>query len=58
MLNVSEGVRKALILIPTQPPLLAKARVALRRKHLAHPEPVLRASMLAGPGCCRNGTCS
>jgi len=34
MLNLSDGVKKALILIPTQP-LPAKTRVALRRKHLA-----------------------
>tara|TARA_R110000823_G_scaffold119998_9_gene244396 strand:- start:16400 stop:17341 length:942 start_codon:yes stop_codon:yes gene_type:complete len=34
MLNVSDGVKKALILIPTQP-LPAKVRVALRRKQLA-----------------------
>jgi hypothetical protein len=33
-LNLSDGVKKALILIPTQP-LPAKTRVALRRKHLA-----------------------
>ncbi|MCB1842145.1 MAG: sulfotransferase domain-containing protein [Halioglobus sp.] len=37
MLNVSDGVKKALILIPTQP-LPARARVALRRKHLARLE--------------------
>ena len=34
MLNLSDGVKKALILIPTQP-LPAGLRVALRRKHLA-----------------------
>ena len=34
MFNLSDGVKKALILIPTQP-LPAKTRVALRRKHLA-----------------------
>ena len=34
MFNLSDGVKKALILIPTQP-LPAKARVAVRRKHLA-----------------------
>ncbi|MDZ7783636.1 MAG: sulfotransferase domain-containing protein [Halioglobus sp.] len=34
MFNLSDGVRKALILIPTQP-LPANARVALRRKYLA-----------------------
>ena len=33
MLNLSDGVKKALILIPTQS-LPAKTRVALRRKHL------------------------
>ena len=37
MLNLSDGVKKALILIPTQP-LPAKTRVALRRKHLAELE--------------------
>lgn len=37
MLNLSDGVKKALILIPTQP-LPAKTRVALRRKHLARLE--------------------
>lgn len=37
MLNLSDGVKKALILIPTQP-LPAKSRVALRRKHLARLE--------------------
>lgn len=37
MLNLSDGVKKALILIPTQP-LPAKARVALRRKYLAELE--------------------
>ncbi|MEH6634732.1 MAG: sulfotransferase domain-containing protein [Halioglobus sp.] len=34
MFNLSDGVKKALILIPTEP-LPAKKRVALRRKHLA-----------------------
>jgi hypothetical protein len=34
MLNLSDGVKKALILIPTQP-LPAGLRVSLRRKHLA-----------------------
>ena len=34
MFNLSDGVKKALILIPTQP-LPAKTRVAVRRKHLA-----------------------
>ncbi|GAB5450870.1 MAG: sulfotransferase domain-containing protein [Halioglobus sp.] len=34
MLNLSDGVKKALILIPTQP-MPAKTRVALRRKQLA-----------------------
>jgi hypothetical protein len=34
MFNLSDGVKKALILIPTQP-LPAKTRVAIRRKHLA-----------------------
>jgi hypothetical protein len=34
MFNLSDGVKKALILIPTEP-LPAKTRVALRRKHLA-----------------------
>jgi len=34
MFNLSDGVKKALILIPTQP-LPAKTRVSLRRKHLA-----------------------
>jgi hypothetical protein len=34
MFNLSDGVKKALILIPTQP-LPAGVRVALRRKHLA-----------------------
>ena len=33
MLNLSDGVKKALILIPTQP-LPAKVRVAQRRKRL------------------------
>ena len=37
MLNLSDGVKKALILIPTEP-LPAKTRVALRRKHLAELE--------------------
>jgi hypothetical protein len=37
MFNLSDGVKKALILIPTQP-LPAKARVALRRKYLAELE--------------------
>lgn len=37
MLNLSDGVKKALILIPTQP-LPANTRVALRRKHLAELE--------------------
>jgi hypothetical protein len=37
MLNLSDGVKKALILIPTQP-LPANTRVALRRKHLARLE--------------------
>jgi hypothetical protein len=37
MFNLSDGVRKALILIPTQP-LPANTRVALRRKHLANLE--------------------
>lgn len=37
MFNLSDGVKKALILIPTQP-LPAKTRVALRRKHLAELE--------------------
>ncbi len=37
MFNLSDGVKKALILIPTQP-LPAKTRVALRRKHLANLE--------------------
>ena len=37
MLNLSDGVKKALILIPTQP-LPARARVAVRRKHLARLE--------------------
>tara|TARA_R110002049_G_scaffold31098_5_gene105841 strand:+ start:1 stop:942 length:942 start_codon:yes stop_codon:yes gene_type:complete len=37
MLNLSDGVKKALILIPTQP-LPANMRVALRRKHLARLE--------------------
>ena len=34
MFNLSDGVKKALILIPTEP-LPANTRVALRRKHLA-----------------------
>lgn len=34
MFNLSDGVKKALILIPTQP-LPARARVALRRRYLA-----------------------
>jgi len=37
MFNLSDGVKKALILIPTQP-LPAKSRVALRRRHLAELE--------------------
>ncbi len=37
MFNLSDGVKKALILIPTEP-LPAKTRVALRRKHLAELE--------------------
>ena len=37
MFNLSDGVKKALILIPTQP-LPVKTRVALRRKHLANLE--------------------
>ncbi len=37
MFNLSDGVKKALILIPTQP-LPARTRVALRRKHLANLE--------------------
>ena len=37
MLNLSDGVKKALILIPTQP-LPATTRVALRRKYLARLE--------------------
>ena len=37
MFNMSDGVKKALILIPTQP-LPASTRVALRRKHLANLE--------------------
>ncbi len=37
MLNLSDGVKKALILIPTQP-LPARTRVAVRRKHLARLE--------------------
>ena len=37
MLNLSDGVKKALILIPTQP-LPATARVALRRRYLAELE--------------------
>ena len=37
MLNLSDGVKKALILIPTQP-LPASTRVALRRKYLAELE--------------------
>ena len=37
MFNLSDGVKKALILIPTQP-LPANTRVALRRKHLAELE--------------------
>ena len=37
MFNLSDGVKKALILIPTQP-LPAKTRVSLRRKHLANLE--------------------
>ncbi len=37
MVNLSDGVKKALILIPTQP-LPAKMRVALRRKYLAELE--------------------
>jgi hypothetical protein len=37
MLNLSDGVKKALILIPTQP-LPANTRVALRRKYLAELE--------------------
>lgn len=37
MFNLSDGVKKALILIPTQP-LPASTRVALRRKHLANLE--------------------
>lgn len=37
MFNLSDGVKKALILIPTQP-LPANTRVALRRKHLANLE--------------------
>ena len=37
MLNLSDGVKKALILIPTQP-LPAKTRVAVRRKQLARLE--------------------
>ena len=37
MFNLSDGVKKALILIPTQP-LPARTRVALRRKHLARLE--------------------
>jgi hypothetical protein len=37
MLNLSDGVKKALILIPTQA-LPAKARVSLRRKYLAQLE--------------------
>ncbi len=57
MLNVSDGVEKALILIPTQP-LLAQALVAPRRKHRAHPESMPRARVVAGPGYCRNSTSS
>jgi len=37
MFNLSDGVKKALILVPTQP-LPAAARVALRRKYLARLE--------------------
>lgn len=37
MFNLSDGVKKALILIPTQP-LPAKTRVSLRRKYLAELE--------------------
>jgi hypothetical protein len=37
MFNLSDGVKKALILIPTQP-LPAKTRVSLRRKYLANLE--------------------
>ncbi len=37
MFNLSDGVKKALILIPTQP-LPAKTRVALRRRYLANLE--------------------
>ena len=37
MFNLRDGVKKALILIPTQP-LPAKNRVALRRKYLARLE--------------------
>jgi hypothetical protein len=37
MLNLSDGVKKALILIPTEP-LPAKTRVALRRRYLAQLE--------------------
>ena len=37
MFNLSDGVKKALILIPTQP-LPVRTRVALRRKHLARLE--------------------
>ena len=37
MFSLSDGVKKALILIPTQP-LPARTRVALRRKHLARLE--------------------
>ena len=37
MFNLSDGVKKALILIPTQP-LPANTRVALRRKYLAELE--------------------
>ena len=38
MLNLSDGVKKALILIPTQAPCQPGARVAVRRKHLARLE--------------------
>ena len=37
MFSLSDGVKKALILIPTQP-LPTRTRVALRRKHLARLE--------------------
>ena len=37
MFNLSDGVKKALILIPTEP-LPTKTRVALRRKYLAELE--------------------